>query len=136
MIAIILFFALILLPPILGIAINWGAIQVVLDDASLMNRALSAIANSFAIALIVSAVDLIVGIPMAWLIARRKSRWINVLDTLSDIPFIVPTAVLGYSLLLFWNGPEGISMLSSGPLISKGWLLIALLHFAFSFRSL
>ncbi len=133
LIAIVLFFGLILLPPILGIAINWGAIKVVLDDASLKNRALSAITNSFTIALFVSAIDLIAGIPMAWLIARKKSRWLSILDTLSDIPFIVPTAVLGYSLLLFWNRPEGISMLFSGPLISEGWLLVILLHFTFSF---
>jgi thiamine transport system permease protein len=131
--AIIVFFALILLPPILGIAINWGSIQVVLNDTSLKNRALSAIANSFTIALFVSAIDLIAGIPMAWLIARKKSRWLSILDTLSDIPFIVPTAVLGYSLQLFWNGPTGVSMLFSGPLISNGWLLVVLLHFTFSF---
>jgi thiamine transport system permease protein len=131
--AIIIFFALILLPPILGIAINSEAIQVVLNDASLKNRALTAITNSFTIALFVAAIDLAAGIPMAWLIARRRSRWLSILDTLSDIPFIVPTAVLGYSLLLFWNGPTGISALFTGPLISEGWLLVILLHFAFSF---
>ncbi|MCW4053595.1 MAG: ABC transporter permease subunit, partial [Candidatus Bathyarchaeota archaeon] len=43
------------------------------------------------------------------------------------------TAALGYSLLLFWNSPEGISGLFGGSLISTGWLLIMLLHFAFSF---
>jgi len=133
LIAIIIFFALILLPPILGIAINSEAIQVVLNDASLKNRALTAITNSFTIALFVAAIDLIAGIPMAWLIARRRSRWLSILDTLSDIPFIVPTAVLGYSLLLFWNGPTGISALFTGTLISEGWLLVILLHFAFSF---
>ena len=133
LVAIVLFFALILLPPILGIALKWGSIGVVLNDAPLMNRALTAIANSFTIALFVASIDLIAGIPMAWLIARKRSRGSNVLDTLSDIPFIVPTAVLGYSLLLFWNGPTGISALFSGPLISTGWLLIILLHFTFSF---
>jgi thiamine transport system permease protein len=133
LIAIIIFFALILLPPILGIAINSEAIQVVLNDASLKNRALTAITNSFTIALFVAAIDLIAGIPMAWLIARKRSRWLSILDTLSDIPFIVPTAVLGYSLLLFWNGPTGISAILTGPLISEGWLLVILLHFAFSF---
>lgn len=131
--AIVIFFALILLPPILGIAINSGAIQVVLNNASLKNRALTAITNSFTIALFVAAIDLVAGIPMAWLIARKRSRWLSILDTLSDIPFIVPTAVLGYSLLLFWNGPTGISALFNGPLISEGWLLIILLHFTFSF---
>ena len=133
LIAIIVFFALILLPPILGIAINSGAIRIVLNNPPLEKRALTAITNSFTIALFVAAIDLIAGIPMAWLIARKRSRWLSILDTLSDIPFIVPTAVLGYSLLLFWNGPTGISALFTGPLISPGWLLIILLHFTFSF---
>ncbi|MEM4704821.1 MAG: ABC transporter permease subunit, partial [Candidatus Bathyarchaeia archaeon] len=52
---------------------------------------------------------------------------------LSDIPFIIPTTALGYSLLLFWNGPEGISALFGSPLISPGWLLVVLLHFTFSY---
>lgn len=131
--AVILFFALILLPPILGIAIKWDTMQEVLNDAELKNRALQAVAYSFIIALSVSAIDLAAGIPMAWLIARRKSRWINVLDTMSDIPFIIPTAVLGYSLLLFWNKPDGVSSLFGGSFIPEGWILIMLLHFTFSF---
>jgi len=91
------------------------------------------VANSFVIALLVSALDVLAGVPMAWLITRGKSKWLNVLDTTADIPFIVPTAALGYSLLLFWNGPEGLSALFGGSLISTGWLLIVLLHFAFSY---
>ena len=131
--ALILFFVLILLPPVFGIAIKSGAIQTALDQPELMNRALTAISASFVIALAVSALDLIAGIPMAWLITRGKSRWLSVLDTLADIPFIVPTAALGYSLLLFWSGPQGVSSLFGGSLISPGWLLILLLHFTFSY---
>jgi thiamine transport system permease protein len=131
--AIVVFFSLILLPPILGIAIKWSTMQKVLDDAKLRDQAMTAVGYSFAIALLVSAIDVVTGIPMAWLIARRKSRWINILDTLSDIPIIVPTAVLGYSLLLFWNKPEGVSTLFGSSFISQGWLLVVLLHFAFSY---
>ena len=128
-----LFFSLILLPPILGIFLKWDTMQQALGQPNLVSRALTAIQNSFTVALLVSAIDLITGIPMAWLIARQKSRWIGILDTLSDIPFIVPTAVLGYSLLLFWSKPEGISALFAGSIISPGWLLVLLLHFAFSY---
>jgi thiamine transport system permease protein len=131
--ALVLFFVLILLPPVFGIAIKWGALQAVFDQPELVGRALNAIAASFAVALVVSAFDLIAGIPMAWLITRGKSRWLSVLDTLADIPFIVPTAALGYSLLLFWSGPQGVSSLFSGLLISPGWLLVILLHFTFSY---
>jgi len=131
--AVTLFFVLILVPPILGIAIKWGTIEQVLDQPALMERALSAVTNSFIIALLVSALDVVAGIPMAWLITRGKSKWLNVLDTLADIPFIVPTAALGYSLLLFWNDQQGLSSLFGGPLISTGWLLVMLLHFTFSY---
>jgi thiamine transport system permease protein len=131
--AIVLFFALILLPPILGIVTKWNTMQEVLNRPELMNRALIAIRDSFIIALFVSAIDVATGIPMAWLIARKRSKWINILDTLSDIPFIVPTAVLGYSLLLFWSKPEGVSSLFSSSFVSPGWVLVILLHFAFSY---
>jgi len=131
--AIVLFFALILVPPILGIIIKWGAMQEVFGNSELTARALDAVKNSFVMAVLVSVLDVAAGIPMAWLIARSKSRWINILDTLADIPFIVPTAVLGYSLLLFWYKPGEISPLFSYSLVSPGWLLVALLHFTFSY---
>jgi thiamine transport system permease protein len=131
--AVVLFFALILIPPILGIIIKWGAMQEVFGNGELTARALDAIKNSFVVAVLVSVLDVAAGIPMAWLIARSKSGWINVLDTLADVPFIVPTAVLGYSLLLFWYRPEGLSALFGGFLVSPGWLLVALLHFTFSY---
>ena len=131
--AVIIFFALILLPPILGIIIKWNTMQQVLNKPDLMSRALNAIGNSFTVALLVSALDVVTGIPMAWLITRGKSKWLNVLDTFSDIPFVVPTAALGYSLLLFWSDPGGVSSLFGNPLVSPGWLLVILLHFTFSY---
>jgi len=131
--AVVLFFALILVPPILGVIIKWSSMEEVFGDAVFMARALNAVENSFAVAVVVSVLDVVVGLPMAWLIARSRSRWINVLDTLADVPFIVPTAVLGYSLLLFWNKPGEISPLFGYSLVSPGWLLVALLHFTFSY---
>ncbi len=131
--AVTIFFAIILIPPIIGIFTKFDTIQNVTSQPALMNRALSAISNSFIIALIVSALDLIAGVPLAWLITRSKSRWLSVLDTFADIPFVVPTAALGYSLLLFWSSSEGVSALFGPSLISPGWLLVMLLHFTFSF---
>ncbi len=131
--AIIIFFAIILIPPIIGILINAGSVQVILNNPSEMNVALGAISNSIIIGLIVAALDIAAGIPLAWLITRSKSRWMSLLDTLADLPFIVPTSALGYSLLLFWSqSPAGISGIF-GSIISPGWLLVLLLHFTFSF---
>jgi thiamine transport system permease protein len=131
--AVIVFFAIILVPPIIGIMIKSPAMQSFLKQPVLVNSALVSISNSFIIALLVAALDLLAGVPLAWLITRGKSRWLNVLDTFADIPFVVPTAALGYSILLFWSSSGGISALFGYSLVSPGWLLVMLLHFTFSF---
>jgi len=131
--AILFFLVLILVPPIFGIGLKWNLVGEITGNPELMSRATNAIWASFGVAIFVSIIDLVAGIPTAWFITRGKSRWLNVVDTLADIPFVVPTVTLGYSLLLFWSGPQGISSLFGGSLISPGWLLVILLHFVFSF---
>jgi thiamine transport system permease protein len=131
--SVVIFLGLILFPPLIGILTRLGAIGQVLSDSALVARALTAVSNSLWVALLVSVMDVAAGIPMAWLVARGKSRWLSVVDTLADIPFVVPTSALGYSLLLFWNMPGGVSDLFGGSLVSQGWLLVILLHFTFSF---
>lgn len=132
-VAVVFFFALILIPPILGILLKLNQVGQVFENPSLQSRALAAVSASFEIALFVSLIDVVVGLPLAWFIARGKSRWLNALDTFVDIPFILPTVALGYSLLLFWNQPGGVSSLFGASLVSPGWLLVILLHFVFSF---
>jgi len=127
------FLALILIPPILGILLKWNEMGQIFAKPDLQSRALAAIYASFEIALFVSLIDIVAGLPLAWFIARGKTRWLNALDTLVDIPFILPTVALGYSLLLFWSKPEGVSSLFGASLISQGWLLVILLHFVFSY---
>ncbi|MGQ9461197.1 MAG: ABC transporter permease [Candidatus Bathyarchaeaceae archaeon] len=128
------FFALILVPPILGILLKWNTIGEIFENPSLMSRATSAIYASFAIAIFVSIIDIVAGLPMAWLITRGGFKWLKTLDTLIDMPFIIPTVALGYSLLLFWSDPnQGVSSLFGGSLVSPGWLLVVLLHFTFSY---
>jgi len=127
------FFSLILIPPILGIVLKWNLMGQIFENPTLQSRALSAIYASFGIALFVSLIDVVAGLPLAWFISRGKAKWLNVLDTFVDIPFILPTVALGYSLLLFWSKPEGVSSLFGASLVSPGWLLVILLHFVFSY---
>lgn len=128
------FILLVLLPPLSGILLKTSRLTEIYAQPSLMARAQSAIAWSFAIAFLVSTLDLLAGIPLAWFIVRSKTRWVNVIDTLADIPFIIPTAALGFSTLLFWSTPGGAAaLLGVDSLISPGVVLILLLHFAFSF---
>jgi len=132
-IAVVFFFALILIPPILGILLKLNQVGQVFENPSLQFRALAAVFASFEVALFVSLIDIVAGLPLAWFIARGKSRWLDALDTFVDIPFILPTVALGYSLFLFWSEPGGVSSLFGASLVSPGWLLVILLHFVFSF---
>jgi len=129
----IFFFVVILVPPILGILLKWNLIGQIFEDPELMASAVSAVQASFVVAVFVSVVDVVLGLPMAWYIVRSRSRLLSVIDTLADIPFIVPTVTLGYSLRLFWSDPQGISSLFATTVVSPGWLLVVLLHFAFSY---
>ena len=94
-----------------------------------------AITWSFVIGLVVSSLDVLCGVPLAWLIVRRRGQWgTTILDSLADIPFIVPTVALGFSILEFWSSPGGIAQLFGGTsIVTSGVILIMLLHFAFSF---
>jgi thiamine transport system permease protein len=130
--ALIFFIAFILLPPIIGITLKLNLIDQVLQNADLIDRVKGAVFWSFTIALLIATLDLLAGLPLAWMITRSGSRWIGVIDALADIPFVIPTVALGYSMLLFWSG-EGSPLPSLGFTINPGLGLILLLHFAFSF---
>jgi len=126
------FFALVLLPPMFGILLKLDRAGEVFRDPVLLGRSWSAISWSFILAFVVSALDLILGIPLAWLIVRSNPKWGSIVDTLADIPFIIPTVALGFSTLLFW-GSEGVASLFLGrAVLTPGLVLVMLLHFAFS----
>jgi molybdate transport system permease protein len=59
------------------------------------------------------------GTPLAWLLARRSGRWVRVVETLVELPVVIPPAVAGLSLLLAFGRhgvlagvlyPEGASL--------------------------
>ena len=130
-IAVVFLVSFILLPPILGITFKLSLAEQVFSNQELLTRAEASVFWSFSIALSVAALDLFAGLPLAWFIARGSSRWINVVDALADIPFVIPTVALGFSTLLFWGNTGPVSLL--GLSISPGLLLVLLLHFTFSF---
>ncbi len=131
---VLFFLVVIFVPPVFGILLGWSKILDMLSYPDLVTRAGSAIVASFTIAAVVSLLDLAAGLPLAWFIVRSKSSWVSTIDTLANIPFIVPTVALGYSVLIFWSGDQGIGrVFGSQFTFSPGWQLIVLLHFAFSY---
>ncbi|MFQ5885315.1 MAG: ABC transporter permease, partial [Thermoplasmata archaeon] len=87
----------------------------------------TSLAYSFFVAGVVTAVVLFIGVPMGILIARSKNRKIaSVLDVLVNVPFVVPTAALGFSLGLFWSTQNIIP-------VTSDVLLIIMAHIAFTY---
>jgi len=72
------------------------------------------------LATLVTALLLLIGTPLAWWLARSRSRWRGPLRTLVALPLVLPPSVLGFYLLLAM-GPEGplgqlTAVLGIGPL--------------------
>jgi len=106
--ALVLFLAL----PVVGMLVRaataggvWGAVQrpVVLDALRL----------SMLSTTIVLVLTLLFGSPLALLLARRRFRGIALVDTLVDLPIVLPPAVAGLALLLTF-GRRGVF----GPTLS------------------
>jgi len=132
--SVLFFFALVLIPPIAGIFQKISRFGELYATPELLERANSALLWSFIMAFAVSILDLVAALPLAWFIVRSRSRLINLLDTLTDVPFLIPTVALGYSASLFWSKPEGVSgLFGMETLVPPGFLLVLLLHFAFSY---
>jgi len=126
------FLFLILGPATLGILSGLGSVNQVIGDQALMSRALSAVLASFVLATSVSILDILAGLPLAWLIVRKKGVLLDILDALVDLPLIIPTVTLGFSILLFWSSGGPLGFLGLPPL-TPGWILVVLLHFSFSY---
>lgn len=77
------------------------------------------------LATVVTLILLLVGTPIAWALARTRSRFKGPVSALVSLPLVLPPSVLGFYLLLFMgpNGPVGRF---------TEWLGIGLLPFTFS----
>jgi len=132
--AILFFLLIVITPAIAGIIVQLFSIPRLSMSAEIWVKMRQAVIWSFVIGLSVSSLDVLAGIPVAWLIVRRRGRLTTILDSLVDIPFVVPTVALGFSILEFWSNGGGIAQFFGSPYaVPPGAVLIALLHFAFSF---
>jgi thiamine transport system permease protein len=89
---------------------------------------------SLLIGLIVTIFNLFLGVPLAWMVVRSKNPLIKWLDNLIDLSLVMPTAALGFSVYFYYGTAWGISGLLglSDGLVSKGPLLVILLHIIFT----
>lgn len=112
---------------------EWDLVSAVLGDSAMMSVITGAVWNSFSIAFIVTLIDILVGLPMAWILVRREFKGKKFLDTLMDMPLAFPTAVLGLSVVIFWGMPvDGVSIPGLGFNVSP-YMMMVLLHIIFTY---
>lgn len=86
---------------------------------------LSAIGLTLRLASITTVLLLLLSTPLAWWLARSRSRWRSGIAALVALPLVLPPSVLGFYLLISL-GPQGW-----GGQFTQ-WLGIGLLPFSFS----
>lgn len=98
----------------------------------------TAIALTARLALTVTFLLLLIGTPIAWWLARSRSRWKGVVGAVVALPLVLPPSVLGFYLLLAM-GPQGpigqlTQMLGLGTLPFTFWgLVVASLFYSLPF---
>jgi iron(III) transport system permease protein len=80
-----------------------------------------AIANTFGLTAMAVALDVLLGVLVAYLLARRRSHAHALLDTLIMLAYAIPGTVLGVGLIVVYNRP---------PVILTGtWIILLVSYF-------
>lgn len=76
-------------------------------DTILTARVLAALKLSFGLSLIAAAINLVLGLLIAWVLVRYEFPGRRILSAMVDIPFALPTAVAGIALTALY-APNGV----------------------------
>lgn len=68
-----------------------------------------AIRLTLSLALVTTLILVVIGTPLAWWLARSKSRWTIIVNALIALPLVLPPTVLGFYMLILLgtSGPGG-----------------------------
>jgi molybdate transport system permease protein len=86
-----------------------------------------AVALSLELAIVTTMLLLVLGVPLAWGLARAQGWWVEAVSAVVALPIVLPPTVIGFYLLIFL-GPNG----PLKPLLA----LLGRQSFAFSFTGL
>jgi molybdate transport system permease protein len=82
-------------------------VRAVLAAPTVGTEALRAVIDALALSLVTTTVSLALvvgfGLPLAWRLARRPPRGVALVETLVDLPIILPPSVAGLALLLVFG---------------------------------
>ncbi len=97
---------LIALPPLVGVVIPLVGLGVRLSEAQTLRsldggRLLQATVTTLGVSVAAAVVALLLALPIAWLAARYKSRWVSVIEGGGYLSNALPGIVVGLSLVFF-----------------------------------
>jgi thiamine transport system permease protein len=105
---IVLFFITLVLFPTIFVLIyavlEFNVIQSeVFSSPAIISDILDALMYSVIVSIVITLVDLLFGLPIAWTLVRKEFRFKSILNSIIELPLAVPTAGLGFSVALFWG---------------------------------
>jgi thiamine transport system permease protein len=114
--ALIAFIVLVLLPTFYLISyvfLRWGEVRVEVFENPIIGdenwrQILNVLFFSFRLSLTTVAFDLIFGVPLAYVLARKQFRGKGLLEDLITLPLVIPTSGFGFATLITWTTVAGI----------------------------
>ena len=97
-------------------------------DAVTAPQAVASLKLTFAVALIVAAINAVTGTLLAWVLVRDDFRGKRFVNALIDLPFALPTIVAGLTLLALYGpkGPVGIDVAYTRVAVGLALLFVTL----------
>lgn len=111
--------------PAYGVPLTWESATFKAWVEVLFNQPVTrrAYANSLILAGSAALILMVIAIPLAWLMARRASRWTRAIDVLVDLPYALPGVVLAIACILaFVQLPFGVSLYGTLTIILLAYL--------------
>jgi ABC-type Fe3+ transport system permease subunit len=136
---ILFFLSLVLFPTIFVLiyaVLEFNTIQSeIISNTIYRTQILEALLYSITVSVIITVVDLIFGLPIAWTLVRKEFRFKSVLNSLIELPLAVPTAGLGFSVALFWGITPDIAQkpIFALSFIQDALPILVLFHFTTTF---
>ena len=129
----------------LGIAVTWFSLLVLIPLSALVATAaaggwdayvttltnaqtLAALKLTVGQSLLVTAVNVVIGTTIAWVLVRDRFPGKRILDVLIDIPFALPTIVAGLVLLTLYgaDSPLGLEWANTGKAVMLALAFVTL----------
>ena len=91
-------------------------------------QAVSSLKLTFAVSLIVAAINAVTGTLLAWVLVRDEFPGKRIVNALIDLPFALPTVVAGLTLLALYGpkGPVGIDVAYTRVAVGLALLFVTL----------